>query len=96
MVMVRRGVVRGGRGVWLRHVGLADRALRAYTQPGNVHSERRTMYQFLLVDEPFVDLIDVEEVVAGQLAHTIALHEHLEADSTLHLLLHPSREWLIM
>ena len=39
---------------------------------------------------------DVEEMVARQHSHPVALHEHLQADSTLHLLFNPCGERLVV
>ena len=48
-------------------------------------------YDFLLRYEPFVNLVHVEEVIAGQNPNAVTLGEHLEADGTLVLFVHPGR-----
>ena len=57
----------------------------------HVHKSRSRTHKFLLVDQPLINLVDVEEVVARQNAYAIALDEHLQTDRTLHLFLHPCR-----
>lgn len=48
------------------------------------------------MEEPLIDLGDVEEMVAGKDSHLIPLDEHLQTDRAFYLFLHPCREMLIL
>lgn len=82
-------VVIGRRASGLCHVRLTYRALGAFMSTMLQTSRSTSTYQLLLVDEPLVNLRDMEQMIAWQHAHAIALHKHLQADRTLHLFFNP-------
>lgn len=92
----RRGTVGCRRGVRLRHISLADGTL--YVQVSILLRKlcSGVTYQFLLVDQPLVDLINVEEMIAGQDPNAVPLDEHLQADCAFILFFNPGWQRLVV
>ena len=53
-------------------------------------------YELLLVYKPFIDLVDVEQMVTRQYAHSVTLDKHLEADRAFSLGFDPWWQLLLL
>ena len=53
-------------------------------------------YELLLVYQPFIDLVDVEQMVTRQYAHPVTLDKHLETDRAFGLGLNPWWQLLLL
>ena len=53
-------------------------------------------YELLLVYQPFIDLVDVEQMVTRQYAHPVTLDKHLETDRAFSLGFDPWWQLLLL